>query len=240
MDKDVTTQNIRSNLGFWDDIAGTALSMFGIQIGIPFDTHYLHIVEPIIMLTPSSLVYTGSRYDFFADTWDEATLQTYNQFTNSFQSPDSVEELCQLATVARCGLGAAHFCLCMALRHPGTSNYDPAVQQRKCNEIYWTFCSFFALQEVIYDRTAERSGLGDILGDIKQQVADADADAINFSARMTAARSKTGAPTEPSEPRRGAPLVFEGEPYSPDRVAQFERMQAEEGSRVRRGIQNKT
>ncbi|KAI8142692.1 hypothetical protein BJV82DRAFT_669346 [Fennellomyces sp. T-0311] len=79
----------------------------------------------------------------------------------------------------------------------------------------------------IYDRTAERSGLGDILQDTKQQVADADA--ANFSTRMTAARS-----------RRGAPSVFQGHPHSTERVAQFERMQAEERSRARRGILTST
>ncbi|KAI8149873.1 hypothetical protein BJV82DRAFT_707661 [Fennellomyces sp. T-0311] len=243
MDKDVTTQNIRSNLGFWDDNADTALSM-----------------SPVIMLTLSCLIYTGSRYDFFTntDTWDEATLQAYNNFINSFLSSDSVEGLNQLVTVTRCDPGAADFCLCIAKEHPGNLNYDPAVQQLKCNEIYWTLCCFFALQEAVsnalptfpaedavikewlidikqvYDRTAEQSGLVGILRDIKQQVADTDA--ANFSTRMTAARSRTGAPTEPSEPRRGAPLVFEDHPHIPKRVAQFEQMKAEETIRVCRGI----
>ncbi|KAI8149868.1 hypothetical protein BJV82DRAFT_661971 [Fennellomyces sp. T-0311] len=249
-DKDVTGQNIRSSLDFWGSNAGTvplflhlmfhtfhrtALSTF-----VDLFARGVDPVQPGLHRIPIQLFH---RYDFFAGTWDEATLQAYNQFINSFQPPDSVEELSQLVTVARCGFGAADFCLCIAKQHPENLKYDPAVQQLKCDEIYWTLCTFFALQEAVcnalptfpannaaveewlidvkqvYDRTAEQSGLVGILGDIKQQVADADADAINFSARMTAARSRTGAPTELSEPRRGAPLVFEGEPHSPDRVA---------------------
>ncbi|KAI8149855.1 hypothetical protein BJV82DRAFT_584932 [Fennellomyces sp. T-0311] len=121
MGKDVTAQNIRSNLGFWDDNAGTAplflrqlfrtfhrtalptfVNLFplttlkSMQIGIPFATRYLRIVKPLIVLATSSLVYTAFQYDFFADTWEHATLQAYDQFLLRFQSPDTVEELSQL------------------------------------------------------------------------------------------------------------------------------------------------
>ncbi|KAI8149862.1 hypothetical protein BJV82DRAFT_707654 [Fennellomyces sp. T-0311] len=196
-DKDVTGQNIRSNLGFWGSNAGTA----------PL---FLHLMF---------------------HTFHRTALST---FIDLFARGRKIAINIRQVRLPLLGVVL-----------------DSAVQQRKCNEIYWTLCCFFALQEVVsnalptfpandaaveewlidikqvYDRTAEQSGLGDILQDTKQQVAVTDA--AKFSTRMTAARS-----------RRGAPSVFQGHPHSTERVAQFERMQAEEASRARRGILTST